>query len=143
MTTWGFGERPKSSRCEPYPDPTALASIFSDQLCFHYANRSATRKAVPLVRELGRVEIRKRPFACVSTRTDASADRTHKAARRIVSKAAIRRNAYSSMSNTGDRLTAHLDLTLNSSKREVRWEGRIQNVYPDTNNYPVFFVRSR
>ena len=44
---------------------------------------------------------------------------------------------------TGDRLTAHLDLTLNSSEREVRWEGRMQNVYPDTNTYPVFFVGSR
>jgi hypothetical protein len=44
---------------------------------------------------------------------------------------------------TGDRFTAHLDLTLNSSEREVRWEGRMQNVYPNTNTYPVFFVRSR
>ena len=44
---------------------------------------------------------------------------------------------------TGDRLTAHLDLTQNSSEREVRWEGRMQNVYPNTNTYPVLFMRSR
>jgi len=44
---------------------------------------------------------------------------------------------------TGEQLTAHLELTLSSSKREVRWEGRMQNVHPDTNNYPVFFVESR
>lgn len=44
---------------------------------------------------------------------------------------------------TADRFTAHLDLTLNSAEREVRWEGRMQNVYPNTNTYPVFFVRSR
>jgi len=44
---------------------------------------------------------------------------------------------------TGDRLTAHLDVTLNSSQKELRWEGRMQNVYPNTQTYPVFFAQPR
>ena len=44
---------------------------------------------------------------------------------------------------TQNQLTAHLDLSLISSANEVRWEGMMYNVHPNTNTYRVSFARSR
>ncbi len=43
----------------------------------------------------------------------------------------------------GEKLTAHLDLSLKRSGKEVRWEGMMYNVHPNTNRYPVSFARTK
>jgi len=44
---------------------------------------------------------------------------------------------------THERLSAHIELTLNSSGNEIRWEGTMYNTPPDNRVFPVSFTRSR
>lgn len=44
---------------------------------------------------------------------------------------------------TRDRLTAHIELTLNDSGTEIRWEGTMYNTPPDNRVFPVSFSRPR
>jgi hypothetical protein len=44
---------------------------------------------------------------------------------------------------TRDRLTARLELTLNESGGEIRWEGTMYNTPPDNRVFPVSFTRPR
>ena len=44
---------------------------------------------------------------------------------------------------TRERLTAHLELTLNRSSTEIRWEGTMYNTPPDNRVFRVSFTRSR
>jgi serine/threonine protein kinase len=44
---------------------------------------------------------------------------------------------------TRERLSAHIELTLNSSGNEIRWEGTMYNTPPDNRVFPVSFTRSR
>lgn len=43
---------------------------------------------------------------------------------------------------TGERVTAHLELTLSESSGVIRWEGMMRNTPPDTRTFPVTFQRS-
>jgi hypothetical protein len=44
---------------------------------------------------------------------------------------------------TRDRLTARIELTLNDSGSEIRWEGTMYNTPPDNRVFPVSFARPR
>ena len=44
---------------------------------------------------------------------------------------------------TGEKLTAHLDLDLKRTAKEIRWEGMMYNVHPNTNTYNVYLSRPR
>jgi hypothetical protein len=44
---------------------------------------------------------------------------------------------------TRDRLTARIELTLNDSANDIRWEGTMYNTPPDNRVFPVSFARSR
>jgi hypothetical protein len=44
---------------------------------------------------------------------------------------------------TRDRLTARIELTLNDSGGEIRWEGTMYNTPPDNRVFPVSFTRPR
>ena len=44
---------------------------------------------------------------------------------------------------TRDRLTARIELTLNRSSTEIRWEGTMYNTPPDNRVFPVSFSRPR
>jgi hypothetical protein len=44
---------------------------------------------------------------------------------------------------TNDRLTARIELTLNRSSTEIRWEGTMVNTPPDNRVFPVSFSRPR
>ena len=44
---------------------------------------------------------------------------------------------------TRDRLTARIELTLNDSGSEIRWEGTMYNTAPDNRVFPVSFARPR
>lgn len=44
---------------------------------------------------------------------------------------------------TRDRLTARIELTLNDSGSEIRWEGTMYNTPPDNRVFPVSFSRPR
>jgi TIR domain len=44
---------------------------------------------------------------------------------------------------TRDRLTARIELTLNDSGGEIRWEGKMYNTPPDNRVFPVSFARPR
>jgi hypothetical protein len=44
---------------------------------------------------------------------------------------------------TGTRLSARIELTLNRSSSEIRWEGTMYNTPPDSRVFPVSFSRSR
>jgi len=44
---------------------------------------------------------------------------------------------------TRDRLTARIELTVNDSANEIRWEGTMYNTPPDNRVFPVSFARSR
>ena len=44
---------------------------------------------------------------------------------------------------TRDRLTARIELTLNDSGGEIRWEGTMYNTPPDNRVFPVSFARPR
>lgn len=43
---------------------------------------------------------------------------------------------------TGERITAHLELTLAESAGVIRWEGTMRNMPPDNRTFPVSFQRS-
>ena len=43
---------------------------------------------------------------------------------------------------TGERITAHLELTLAESADVIRWEGTMRNIPPDNRTLPVSFQRS-
>lgn len=43
---------------------------------------------------------------------------------------------------TGERITAHLELTLAESGGVIRWEGTMRNMPPDNRTFPVSFQRS-
>ena len=43
---------------------------------------------------------------------------------------------------TGERLSAHLELTLVESSGAIRWEGTMRNAPPDNRTFPVSFQRS-
>jgi hypothetical protein len=44
--------------------------------------------------------------------------------------------------STGERVTAHIELTLAESSGVIRWEGTMRNTPPDNRTFPVFFQRS-
>jgi hypothetical protein len=44
---------------------------------------------------------------------------------------------------TGEQKTARLELALQDSGTEIRWEGNMFNISPNTNVYPVSFSRPR
>lgn len=44
---------------------------------------------------------------------------------------------------TRDKLTARIELTLNDSSNEIRWEGTMYNTPPDNRVFPVSFSRPR
>jgi len=44
---------------------------------------------------------------------------------------------------TGERLTAHIDVTMIDSPTEFRWEGTMHNTPPDNRVFPVWFARPR
>ena len=44
---------------------------------------------------------------------------------------------------TRDKLSAHIELTLNDSANEIRWEGTMHNTPPDNRVFPVSFARPR
>jgi hypothetical protein len=44
---------------------------------------------------------------------------------------------------TRDRLTARIELTLNDSGGEIRWEGTMYNTPPDNRVFPVSITRPR
>jgi hypothetical protein len=44
---------------------------------------------------------------------------------------------------TGDRLTAHIELSLVDSANVIRWEGTMRNTPPDNRVFPVSFSRPR
>jgi hypothetical protein len=44
---------------------------------------------------------------------------------------------------TRDKLTAHIELALNDSTNEIRWEGTMRNTPPDNRVFPVSFARPR
>jgi len=44
---------------------------------------------------------------------------------------------------TRDKLTARIELTLNDSANEIRWEGTMYNTPPDNRVFPVSFARPR
>ncbi|HZE12622.1 MAG TPA: hypothetical protein VE086_02600, partial [Chthoniobacterales bacterium] len=44
---------------------------------------------------------------------------------------------------TRDKLSARLELTLNDSTNEIRWEGSMHNTPPDNRVFPVSFARPR
>jgi hypothetical protein len=43
---------------------------------------------------------------------------------------------------TGERVTAHIELTSAESPGVIRWEGTMRNTPPDNRTFPVFFQRS-
>jgi hypothetical protein len=43
---------------------------------------------------------------------------------------------------TGERVTAHLELTLAESSGVIRWEGTMRNTPPDNRTFPISFQRS-
>jgi len=44
---------------------------------------------------------------------------------------------------TRDRLSARIELTLNDSAKDIRWEGTMHNTPPDNRVFPVSFARPR
>jgi hypothetical protein len=44
---------------------------------------------------------------------------------------------------TGERLTARIELSLNDSASDIRWEGTMYNTPPDNRTFPVSFARLR